>query len=361
MTNITLLALMLLFSISSYSQTICLTGSSVKVLKPYGQSFINGSKMAIEELGLSGKVSIKKFFYEKSPLEARKAAKEMLKADCSVIFGFTNKNDLLSVKNILKDKVLVISMYGEIHRKSMPKNIITMQPSPQYLTDNLFRYIDSEKINIKRPLIITSIDKTSFLDYKESFKNNFLNRGGKSYEIDILEKRFNEEKFQKEVKQFMGKYDSLVLLNLSLISAKMTDYLRKEGVLVLGTKNFGTSSGSGYYRAIKNKDIDVIFARQNSLKDKSKEVQRFKNKYSLKFKTQPYVISMMVYDAVKYVFSNYKGKASRLSLIETTSGNEHRGITGVHFKRELKVSHTKWAIMGISNDGYSLMKSGEIK
>lgn len=340
-----LVILLTLLSFNAEAVTkVCLAGSTVKIFKSYGQSFINGAKLAVMN---NKDFEVKEYFYDRSPLAAREATKKMIAENCNVIMGYSNINELNQAKDlVIKNKVPVISIYSNLKDEDSKVNILTMQPKAEFMVDKVNKYLKKNKQKLGTTLMVTAANISSFQDYKSAFSKMISSESGTVVNYDLLENKFNKDILLKKIKNTRKKIDTVILLTRSVVASKVVNALTelKQKPFVIGTSNFGSTTLPAFYNGLKDKDVNGMFVRQHSVMDRDPSYKAFNKLYKKTFKSNPMVISGYAYDAINYLKKNKK---------------DHMGVTGVHFASNFTTKTEKCFYVLVNKNGHSLAKGSD--
>lgn len=341
---------------------ICLTGSTEKALPKYGEAFVNGAIMAISELDKhdKNKVVLNVNYYDSNPLAPIEKLKQLRKASCDAIIGFSTGNDLLLIKEPLEvDPVLTLSIYGDPQESFLEtKYLRTMQPSPEDLVSHLFSRLPFKIPILSKVLIVTATDRSEMQSYKQAYINKFKKYKSVDF-AEVIEQTHNLGQVEELVKRG-GKWDYVVLLTRSLIAAELTDLIYKNSQpIILGTKYFGSADLPAYFSYLKNKKIQAYFSRQNCSCDQSDEYLQFRNKYVSRFNANPMAISMESYDAAKFILQSLKSPLlNSTQIINFANSKEIQfiGVSSFRVGAGFKVSSSKRYLIKVDKSGYSEIK-----
>lgn len=337
---------------------ICMTGTTVKQFPKYGEAFMNGAKLAAKEIKSNHQIEIKKFYYDRTALAPLKALDEMVKDKCHAIIGFSTGNDLFVVKDKLKEeKIFTASIYGDpINEIKDIDNLITFQPSEDYLLERLFKKVDPKLKKLKQVLIVTAVDRMAMNRYKSAYAKVLKNKGIQIHDVDVFEKTQNInniESFLKEDKNF----DAIVLLTRVALGAKIVEKIRtktKQRPLILGTKYFGSTALPAFLRYLDNKDVEAYFSRHNCLCDENKDYKNFVLRYVNNYEKNPMVITANSYDLTHLIINaaNNIKTVTHSNLLEQLKKQKFKGLTGISIEPGLKLNHSKSFILEVTKEGY---------
>ena len=356
-----------IFCNASYSNNsklkICLTGSTEKAIPKYGEAFINGAKLALSELKPSErlKVEYEVFYYESNPLAPVEKLNEMRKSNCDAIIGFSTGNDLLSIEEGLKlDPILTISIYGDPSATfSSTKYLRTMQPSADDLVNSLFEKLPFKIKENSKVLIITAIDRTEMVAYREAYLSHFKKITSNIQSIDVIEQTHDLSNLNNLLSQ-NNSWDYVVILARSLVAADASDLVHKKFMpIIFGTKYYGSSDLPAFYNFLKNKNVTAYFPRQNCSCDDSPEFLQFKKNYVKEFSVDPMSISADCYDATKFILKSLQLKQyNRKNIINFANSNNAAflGISSFKVDKNFTTSSQKRFLIKVDHTGYSEVK-----
>ena len=357
-----LLFLSLRVSANDKQLKICLTGSTEKALPKYGEAFVNGANLAINQLNAAEKsrVQLSVNYYESNPLAPITKLDELRKKSCDAIIGFSTGNDLLSIEESLKkEPVFTLSIYGDPQERFNETTYLrTMQPSAQELVNHLFTSLPFKIKKDSKILLITAADRSEMLSYKEAYLKG-LKEFGSVTQVEVIEQTHDLRQFE-EVLTKKVKWDYVILLTRSLIAAELSDLLYKESnPIILGTKYFGSSDLPAFFNYLKNKKIVAYISRQNCSCDTAQDYLNLRSKYVQAYGVDPMSISIDSYDATRFVLQSLK--SSKLSSGQVLSflnskGADFLGISSFNVSEGLKVSSTKRFLIKIDENGYKEIK-----
>lgn len=197
---------------------ICLTGSTEKALPKYGEAFVNGAKLAINELSSAEKKKIKLEvnYYESNPLAPITKLDELRRASCDAIIGFSTGNDLLSIEDSLREKpIFTLSIYGDPQdRFNQTTYLRTMQPSASELVTHLFKKMPFKVARDSRVLLVVAADRSEMVSYKEAYLKSLT--GVPITQVEIVEQTHDLRQFETILREKV-KWDYVILLTRSLI------------------------------------------------------------------------------------------------------------------------------------------------
>jgi hypothetical protein len=340
---------------------ICLTGSTEKALPKYGEAFVNGAQLAINDLESKDKnrVKLEVHYYDSNPLAPIYKLDEMKSAACDAIIGFSTGNDLIAVEdNLKKDPVFTLSIYGDPQpRFNETTYLRTMQPSASDLVDHLFLNLPFKIQKDAKLLVITAADRSEMISYKAAYLTKLKDLTKKITEVEVIEQTHDLSKLEETLK---SKWDYVVLLTRSLVAAEISDRIQSDsGTIILGTKYFGSSELPAFYNFLKNKKVQVFFTRQNCSCDSSLNYQKLKEKYTSTYKDNPMSISIDSYDATKFILQSLKAKALNSKSVITYLNSKDAGFNGVsslNITEALKLKTTKRFLIKIDESGYNEVK-----
>jgi len=342
-----LIIILTIFSLNTFSKDfkVCLTGATVKLFKNYGEAFENGATLAKANSSLI----LEKHFYDRTPLAARDAMKKMTKSKCDGIVGFSTGNDLLTIKDLAEEfKIPVLSIYGDPNSKLSSEFVKTMQPKPEYLLKSLFSKVASKINNLKKFLVVTTIDREAMKGYKEAYAKKLKSFNKSVLHVDLIESSGDIKKFKEIFLKNRNSIDGVVILTRSKMAAEITDFINhhksNKSPLILATKYFGSSALPAYLNYLTNKNVQAYFARHNCLCDKDPAYQKFIEKYRASFKKDPMVISAHTFDAVNFF--------KKLAIKKEVNAITHTGITGIAIKKGFQISKSKSFVIEVNQRGY---------
>jgi len=207
---------------ASVPLNVCITGTLVKVFPKYGEAFHKGALMGLS----NNNVKIIKHYYDQDSLAPIKAMSNMIQSGCHAIVGFSFSNDLLAIsKQARENNILVISIYGEIddQLKDHP-SIRTMQIPTKHLIQKLVSYgTNNLKLGWKKPFVVTDVDRTSMVSYRESLKLIFEKNKINGVWHTSTESHFDLNAVKADyLKQAKGS-DVLILFTRSQNAASISD------------------------------------------------------------------------------------------------------------------------------------------
>ncbi len=354
-------------SISSYILAndqilnICLTGSIEKAIPNYGEAFFNGAKLAFSELSDSDKkkVSITYNPHDTTPLAAVKKLNELRDNSCDAIVGFSTGNDLISIEeNLKKSPIFTLSIYGDpIPRFDQTEYLRTMQPSSEELTSHLFKNVKL-KSNSKI-LMITAIDRSEMISYREAFLSNEQLKQFKIKQIEVLE----QAKDLSDLKNLLKNdsvWDYVILLTRSSIAAEVSDIIHQySSPILLGTKYMGSPELPAFYNYLKNKKVTAYFSRQNCTCSSDHDYQKVVKSYTEKFGVKPMGISIDTYDAVKYILQVRNLKKINPELVIQALQNlkkVYKGPSSLEASAGAKLKVRNRFLIQINEKGYKEIK-----
>lgn len=341
---------------------ICLTGTTVKINRAYGEAFFNGAYLATQDstVPISKKVVVEKHYYDSAPLSAARITEEMIQKNCHFIVGYTNGVDLSLASRVLKDSPRVVfSLYGEIdsHRTYSP-GMRTFQVSPETLMAKLFHHLDQKKVSFKNAFIVTAVDRLSLVKYRDWSERELKKRRVQSTSVNILERNPHYEKVVRMYEK-AGKPDVLFLLTRAIIAAEIAERIKKKfGTLplVIGTKNFGSAQLPAFIHRMKNSEgVEGYFARSGVVDDPDPAYVAYRTHYVNTYGKEPMVISGMAYDAVKFALKvltqHPEAIDSATSFLKAARRTSYQGMTGVEINR-LSVRPKRAFIIHMIDDQY---------
>lgn len=310
--NVIILLMFLVSSTAFASEqilTICLTGSTEKALPEYGEAFVNGATLALNEVDQvdRAKVKLEVHYYDSSPLAPLEKLKEMRQASCDAIIGFSTGNDLLAIEDSLKEKpILTFSIYGDPQeRYKQTRYLRTMQPSAEELVEYMFKKKPFKLKEKSKVLLVTAIDRSEMQLYRLAYLKFLRGKADITY-ADVVEQT-HDIRAVKDILQRDSKWDFIVLLTRSLLAAEITDLLKADKrPIILGTKYFGSPDLPAYYNFLKNKKVEAYIPRQNCTCDTDERLAALRHKYFKTFSKKPMSISLDTYDATKFILEALK-------------------------------------------------------
>ncbi len=349
---------------------ICLTGSTEQTIPYYGEAFVNGARLAVDELDQKqkNKVEIEVHYYDVKPLAALSKLEEMRQSSCHAIVGFSTGNDLLAIEDDLrKDPVLVMSIYGDPNpRFEKTRYLRTMQPAADILLAELLERIPRKIKKSNNVLVVTADDRSEMVAYRDAL--NKLMPSQKFEHVSVIEQTHDISSVTQVMQRSDSAWDYVFLFTRSLIAAKVTDLIHSKQLLgqdsqktiFLGTKYFGSAELPAYLNFLESKDVEAYFVRQNCLCNKNKNVEDFIGKYKSKFMNVPMLISIDSYDAVKYLLSSIDklDSYSSKSVIDYfyKSAQGYKAVGSTEIKRGLKINSTQNFLMKVSKKGYEVIQ-----
>ncbi len=346
---------------------ICLAGSTEKTIPNYGEAFVNGARLAINELPskVQEKIELEVHYYDVTALAALNELQIMRKAGCDAILGFSTGNDLLAIEDDLAlNPILTLSIYGDPQDRFEKTNYLrTIQPNAEMLLGHLFEKIPYKMKREDRVLVITASDRSEMLEYKKAIEPLLKNRTNNVTYLNVIEQTHDISEFLKVHKEIKN-WDYVILLTRSLIAAKITDELSESKTqkmpILIGTKYFGSSELPAYLNFLKNKDIEAYFSRQNCSCDNSKSFLAFSIKYEKQFKKKPMLISVDTYDSVRFL-SSIVGQVEKIdsaTIIDyfSKTTNQFIGAGTLVVNPRFKVVSEKKFLIRVSKNGYESMK-----
>lgn len=353
-----LLALPMASKANDIELKICLTGSTEKALPKYGEAFVNGANLAINELSASEKRRVKLAvnYYESNPLAPISKLEELRNESCDAIIGFSTGNDLLSIEESLKKKPLfTLSIYGDPQERFNETSYLrTMQPSAQDLVNHLFTKLPFKIKKDSKVLLITAADRSEMISYKDAYLNK-LKESGSVTQIEVIEQTHDLRQFEDVLRKKI-KWDYVVLLTRSLIAAELSDLVYKNSSpIILGTKYFGSSDLPAFFNYLKNKKVQAYISRQNCSCDSTLEYQSLRSKYLQTYSVDPMSISIDSYDATKFVLQSLKTtklNAEQVLKFLNSSEASFLGVSSLNITEGLNLSSTKRFLIKIDENGY---------
>ena len=341
---------------------ICLTGSTEKALPKYGEAFVNGARMAMQDLSDADKrrVKLDVNYYESNPLAPLEKLQELRKSSCDAIIGFSTGNDLLLIEEDLRaNPILTLSIYGDPQKTfNETPYLRTMQPSAEDLVNHLFSKLPFEISKDSKILVITAADRSEMLSYKEAYLKKLKNFQGVVL-AEVIEQTHDLRQVEEALKKG-GKWDYVVLLTRSLIAAELTDLVYQTSQpVVLGTKYFGSSDLPAYLSYLKNKKVVAYIPRQSCSCDQSNEYLKFRTKYIETFNVNPMSVSVDSYDATRFLLNSLrKSKMNPKDLISFANSKDAHfsGISSFQVTAGFKVSSSKRYLIKIDETGYTEVK-----
>jgi ABC-type branched-subunit amino acid transport system substrate-binding protein len=357
-----LLALPILVFSNENELKICLTGSTEKALPKYGEAFVNGAQLAIEELSGADKkkVKLEVNYYESNPLAPVEKLDELRKASCDAIIGFSTGNDLLAIETSLKENpIFTLSIYGDPQDRFNKTNYLrTMQPSADDLVFHLFKNMPFKITKESKVLVVTAADRSEMLSYRDAYLAH-IKDAGLVTQVEVMEQTHSLEKFQEVIKKGV-KWDFVVILTRSLIAAEISDLLHKDlSPIILGTKYFGSSELPAFSNYLKNKKVQAYIPRQNCSCEPAPAFQKLISKYKKVYGVDPMSISIDSYDATKFVLQALKApKQTSESVLKylNSSNADFLGISSFKVSKGLKTSSSKRYVLKIDENGYQELK-----
>jgi hypothetical protein len=339
---------------------ICLTGSTEKALPKYGEAFVNGVGMAVRELSPEQRkrVEVSINYYDSNPLAPLAKLGEMRSAECDAIIGFSTGNDLLAVESALKaDPVFTLSIYGDPQpRFSETSYLRTIQPSAQDLTKHLFEKLPVRPGPKDKVLVVTALDRSEMLAYKEAFLKNLHALKVIPTQVEVMEQTHDIQAFRDELKR-NGKWDFVIFLTRSLIAAELTDLVMAQSQpIILGTKYFGSAELPAYLNYLKNKKVRAFISRQNCSCDPSPEFVSVREVYRKLYGFEPMSISIDSYDAAKFILKSLDGEdLSVKGVLRNLGQADFLGVSSLKIARGLKLSSSRRFLMEITEAGYRVV------
>ncbi len=306
---------------------ICLTGSTEKAIPEYGEAFVNGAQMALDELQ-NQNIKLEVHYYESTPFAPLEKLKSIRKESCDAILGFSTGNDLLAIESEIAAKpVFTLSIYGDPQPRFEKTNYLrTMQPSADDLTQHLFEKLKPDIKQGDEILIVVAADRSEMRSYQNAFIAQLAKYKANLKIVNVVEQTQDFNEFNSvDVKK--KKWSYVVLLTRSQMAAKLADELYKDGntPIILGTKFFGSNELPAFLNFLTNKNVIAYFSRQNCTCDDSKQFQDFKKKYNKKFLKDPMSISADSYDGIKFIsLSSNQKELSSISVINYL--NRYEGV-----------------------------------
>lgn len=358
-----LLSFMLLpFSAFSSADTlnVCLTGSTEKALPKYGEAFVNGVSLAMEELPAADRerVKLSLHYYESNPLAPLSKLEDMRKDSCDAIIGFSTGNDLLTVENALEENpIFTLSIYGDPQERFEKSSCLrTMQPSASDLTQHLFSHLPFKLKPQNKFLMITASDRSEMTAYKNAYLQKLRAMKITPDQVDVMEQTHDISAF-KELLSKKGQWDYVIILTRSLIAAEITDLLSHSSKpIILGTKYFGSADLPAYLNYLKSKKVEAYFSRQNCTCDKTPEFVKVKEAYKEKYKIEPMSISMDGYDAAKFILLSLKDKVlTPERVLKSLKTSDFKGISSLKVGQGLKVNSDRRFLIRVNEDGYKAL------
>lgn len=341
---------------------ICLTGSTEKALPKYGEAFVNGAKLAINELSDSNKkrVKLEINYYDSNPLAPITKLEELRKASCDAVIGFSTGNDLLSIEgSLLERPVLTLSIYGDPQERFNETSYLrTMQPSAQDLINHLFANLPFKIRKDSKVLLITAADRSEMNSYKIAYLDK-LKDVASITQVEVIEQTHDLRQFEGILRKDV-KWDYVILLTRSLIAAELSDLIHKESnPIILGTKYFGSSDLPAFLNYLKNKKIEAYISRQNCSCDTTQDYQSLRSKYFKAYGVEPMSISIDSYDATRFVLQALKSiKLSGEEVLKFLNSKDAKflGVSSFKVTEGYKVSSTKRFLIKIDENGYKEVK-----
>lgn len=353
-----ILSLPIALSASDKELKICLTGSTEKALPKYGEAFVNGANLAINELSVLDKkrVKLEVNYYESNPLAPLTKFEELTKNSCDAIIGFSTGNDLLSIEESLKKTpIFTLSIYGDPQERFNETSYLrTMQPSAQDLVDHLFTKLPFKIKKDSKILLVTAADRSEMISYKDAYLSRLKDTGLITM-VDVIEQTHDLRQFEEVLKRKV-KWDYVVILTRSLIAAELSDLIHNNtSPIILGTKYFGSSDLPAFYNYLKNKKVQAYISRQNCSCDMSLKYKVLRSKYVQTYHINPMSISVDSYDATRFVLQSLKtSKLNPQEVINFLNSPEadFYGISSLKITKGLKLSSSKRFLIKIDENGY---------
>ncbi|MDI9819226.1 MULTISPECIES: ABC transporter substrate-binding protein [unclassified Legionella] len=347
----------LIFMTSPFAaRTICLTGRIVESIGSYGQSFHRAAEMALEENNnLKNKIQLKYYFYDNKPLQPIHIYHKMLDDDCSAIIGFEYLSDLLLViKEQRTTNIPIFTSYASfLSTDKIPNNVFVFMPTYDDHAATMVEFLEKKFADLSDLLLITEVNREEMLKYKKAYLKELFKRNIQFYSYDFLT---NDPLFLEKLKKYMKnkKYRHVVLLSSATTSAKIVDFLKSLDVVYIGTENFGSTVSPSFYTRLTNKNINAYFIRNLDYIKSGKKLSSYKEKYVLRFKSLPTVMSAYTYDAVNIILKAFMQTGSMDT--DNIYKINHRGITGAYIKNHKFFRSNKYTVLSVYADGYHYEK-----
>lgn len=354
---------------------ICLAGTLSKVFPNYGDAFLNGAQMALNQSGRNRTdVVLERHLFDQNPLAAAEEFDRMIASGCHIVVGYDFTNDLMLVrKKSLAAKMLIISTYGASNTElDATPNIRTLQVPPKVLARRLINFVgDDLKRNLKEVLLVTTIDWDELVDYRNEAIRLLEAKKTRIHQINLVETTFSLTEVEGFFAKSKARLDAVILFVRSRPAAKIADFLAEKfpdsiRPLILGTKFFGTATLPAFTNMLVNKKVSSYFTHQTSNSDPDARYQEFIKAYREKYKEEPMGLSGLAYDAVSIaIAANDMGPSGAASTDITSQRNHlltaagkvtYRGISGIRVEKGLKFSYTKSFVVRTDENGYHLVE-----
>ena len=332
---------------------ICLTGRIVKILPSYGESFINGANLSIDENGMSNKIELKTYLFENKPLEAISVYNKMLNDHCSAIIGYEYLSDLLLVSNTQKNELIpIISNYPSKNKSDIyPKNILLLMPDYDFLAEKMFSFIRNKYKSINNVLIISDVSRSEMIKYKKSYSEILTQNNIKFDTFDFLESDpLAEERVITDIKN--KSYKFVFMLSGSSSSSKIIEIMNNHKTIFIGTENFGSSANQTLYLMLKDKNINSYFSRNIDFLKQQENLDIFKHKYQNKYNKMPTLLSAYTYDAMNILINVIRKNLPLTN--ENMYKIDYNGISGVQIKNGIFNRSKYFSILKIEENGYRI-------
>lgn len=337
------------------SRTICLTGRIVEIIDSYGRSFHHAAEMALEENNLKNKIQLRYYFYDNKPLQPIYTYHKMIADGCSAIIGFEYLSDLLLVikEQNIKNIPIFTSYSSLLSTDKIPNNIFVFMPTYDYHAAKMVNFLEKKFNFLNNLLLITEINREEMLRYKKAYSKELVKRNIQFYSYDFLT---NDPLTLVKLKNYIKnkKYKYIFLLSGATISAKIVDFLKISNAVYIGTENFGSTVSPSFYTRLTNKKIKAYFIRNLDYIESSKKLSSYKEKYVLRFKTLPTVMSAYTYDAVNIISKTFlqTGSMDTNNIYKLS----HQGITGAYIKNNKFFHSKKYIFLSVYDGGYQFEK-----
>lgn len=323
-------------SFAKTQKKICLSDHIFKEFKSYGKSLENAVNLAKKEMGSD--TIIEKHYFDKSPLAAIAAYKNMEKAGCDAIIGFSYLSDLLTISNAIpKIKIPIISPFGATFSKKLQKNINLIQPSQYMIVHTMIDFIKTRYAK-KKIIVITDIKRAEMQEYKKA-----LEAYSKAMNITFTDLLGDKTEFEK-----VQESEIVITLAGAASAAKLVKKLKNKKV-IFGVETFGSKTSPSLMRLLKKSSEHDIYAIRNlSYSINDAKINKFFHQYEKEYQSKPSILSLYGYDSTKLLINMLKNKS------------DFKGISGFELKNKTINSSDRYVLVKPSND-YELIKTGRFK